>query len=157
MNTAVGFATLALAASLLTGCSEKRTGPEFVNVEGTLTVDGKAMEDLRIEFLPQEVEAGSRFRYSSAGRTDADGHFVLEAMDGSGVMGAVVGTHQIVIRDLYVVNSFDRAPENRWGITPRISIIYSNSVISGLTAKIDGPRSDIEFDVRRMIRRKSSG
>lgn len=151
MNTAVGFATLALAASLLTGCSEKRTGPEIVNVEGTLTVDGEPMEDLRIEFWPQDVEDGAagRLEHGSAGKTDADGHFVLEAADGSGEMGAVVGTHQIVIRDLSNDIPMGRLPENHsFRFNPRISVIYSHPITSGLTQKIDGPRSDLKFDVR---------
>mgnify|MGYP002624504613 CR=1 FL=1 len=152
MKHLFGLATVVLGASMLTGCFEKRVGPEIVNVEGTITVDGQPMEGLRIEFWPQVVGEGTagKVGHNSAARTDANGHFVMEAADASGVMGAVVGSHKIAILDLATVPEFlGRAAENHsWGIPPRISIKYFNTITSELSATIDGPRTDISFDLR---------
>lgn len=151
MRIALGLLTLALGALLLSGCSNKRAGPKIVNVEGTVTVAGEPMENLRVEFWPQEVGEGTagRVGHTSAARTDANGHFVMEAADGTGGKGAVVGTHRITIRDLSQVPEFlGRAGEDHiWGIDPRISIKYFNTLTSELIETIDGPRTDISIDL----------
>lgn len=144
MKNIVAVGVLSLGTLLLAGCTGKPAGPEVVNVEGKVLVDGEPMENLRVEFHPQE--AGR----SAAGKTDASGHFVLEAIDGTGEKGAVVGTHGVVIRDLNTVPEFlGRAGEDvSWGIDPRISTIYANVTTSGLRETVSGARTDIEFDIK---------
>mgnify|MGYP002623455580 FL=1 len=145
MKNFASFGIVALGAMLLAGCNKKPSGPEMVNVEGIVTVEGEPMENLRVEFWPKE--AGQ----TSAGRTDANGHFVLELADASGVKGAVVGPHGVAIRDLNTFPKFmGRAGEDTDpGIDPRISIIYGNALTSGLTEQINGPRTDIKFDLKK--------
>ena len=95
------FRAAALLAGLLilTGCS--RT-PVFAPVTGTVTVGGKPLENVQVEFWPQV--SGPR----SLGVTDKEGRFTLTADDGKSP-GAVVGSHKVVLIDLA---PYAKAPVN---------------------------------------------
>lgn len=81
---------LLLAAPALAGCSR---GPQFGEVEGRVTLKGKPLENVRVEFWPE----GSGPR--SNGVTDNQGKYTLQTDDVTRT-GAVVGTHKVVVRDL---------------------------------------------------------
>jgi hypothetical protein len=74
----------------VTGCSG---GPVFAPVTGTLTVGGKPLENVQVEFWPQV--SGPR----SLGVTDKDGHYTLTSDNGK-EPGAVIGPHKVVLVDL---------------------------------------------------------
>jgi hypothetical protein len=75
---------------VVTGCSG---GPTFAPVTGTLTVGGKPLENVQVEFWPQV--SGPR----SIGMTDKDGRFTLTSDNGND-QGAVIGSHKVVLVDL---------------------------------------------------------
>jgi hypothetical protein len=81
-----------MAAMLLTmvGCSGE---PRLAPVTGTVTVNGKPLDNVQVEFWPQV--RGPR----SIGATDKDGRFTLTPDNGKG-LGAVVGAHKVVLVDL---------------------------------------------------------
>jgi hypothetical protein len=81
---------LAAALAGLAGCGG---GPQFAEVEGKVTPNGKPLDKIRVEFNP--TGSGPR----SVALTDAAGKFVLKADDGSRD-GAVVGSHKVVLRDM---------------------------------------------------------
>lgn len=85
----IGLALLGLFA----GCSERT---RLTEVEGTVTLNGKAMENVRVEFLPDPENGTTGPR--STGVTDAQGRFKLDCENGKS--GAVVGTHRVLITDL---------------------------------------------------------
>ena len=85
----LGLALLAAAP----GCSR---GPQFADVEGTITLNGRPLQDTEVVFLP-DPEVGT-LGPSSSGYTDAKGHYQL--VTNKGQSGAVVGTHRVCIRDL---------------------------------------------------------
>ncbi|QDT54369.1 Bacterial Ig-like domain (group 1) [Caulifigura coniformis] len=60
----------AVALALLAGCGSAETGPELVEVTGTVTMDGKPLENALVYFVP---ESGGM----SSGMTDASGKFTL--------------------------------------------------------------------------------
>jgi hypothetical protein len=71
------------------GCSDG--GPPTATVEGTVKLNGKAMNTVMVEFWPDD--GGTK----SMAETDADGKFKL--MMENGKSGAVVGSHRVVLRD----------------------------------------------------------
>ena len=81
--------TLGLTA--LAGCSSQ-SGP-LAEVEGTVTLQGQVVPNVRVEFVP---DARNGFRGPrSTGVTDDKGHYVLTCDDGR--PGAVVGKHLVSV------------------------------------------------------------
>ena len=114
---------LAAGCLLLGGCS---SGPAMSEVEGVLTVAGKPLDKIQIEFWP-EVD-GPR----SYGVTDNKGHYSLMSDDGKRA-GAVVGAHRVVLRDIGIWGDkvLGRDAENvdlAKGKKPRISGEYGDSL-----------------------------
>lgn len=72
----------------LSGCGGT-SGPELAEVSGTVTIDGKPAEGVRVNFMP---DAGGR---ASSATTDADGSYTLAYSSESS--GAVVGAHKVTI------------------------------------------------------------
>src|SRR5262245_12379521 len=89
------LAVLALAG--LCGCAR---GPEFAEVEGVVTLNGKPLPTVEVVFLP-EAEAGTKGPVASC-YTDDRGRYRLRS-EAAGVGGAVVGTHRVLIRDTAAV------------------------------------------------------
>jgi hypothetical protein len=88
---AQAFIGLSLVA-LLAGCG----GPPLAEVEGTVTLNGKPIDNVRVEFLPDPEQQTTGPR--SMGVSDAQGRFKLTCETQKG--GAMVGTHRVVITDL---------------------------------------------------------
>ncbi|MCS6865324.1 MAG: hypothetical protein RMJ56_00715 [Gemmataceae bacterium] len=77
----------------LVGCT---TSPQLAEVEGTVTLDGKPIEGVRVEFMP-DPEAGHSGP-NSTGVTDAQGRFQLRCENQQN--GAVIGKHRVTLTDL---------------------------------------------------------
>jgi hypothetical protein len=80
-----GLATFVLCA----GCG-KDNGPELAAVSGSVTLDGKPLPHVNLQFVP-EKEGGS----PSYGGTDANGRYKL--MFSQGRAGAMPGKHRVEI------------------------------------------------------------
>lgn len=107
---------------LLTGCG----GPDFkvVEVTGTVTQDGKPLNEVKIMFLPdpanlppEDLEQG-RGQLSQA-ITDEEGKYRLKYRGDSHEYGAEEGKHRITAIDVLAENSRDNP------IPPRISQKYA--------------------------------
>ena len=57
--------------TMVAGCA-----PSDVAVEGTVTLDGQPLADVQVLFDQPKIKDGNSF----AGRTDAEGHFVLKSI-----------------------------------------------------------------------------
>lgn len=82
-----------LCTASLTGCNR---GPQFGEVSGTVTLNGKPLSDLEVVFMP-DPEVGTSGPASSA-YTNEKGEYQL--VTAKGQRGAIVGTHRVCIRDL---------------------------------------------------------
>ena len=91
------FALLSCAVVGTGGCGG---GPEFAEVEGAVTLKGKPLPDVEIVFSPMS-ETGTNGP-TSACVTDAQGRYRLKC-DRADAVGALVGTHRVVIRDIAAV------------------------------------------------------
>lgn len=139
------FRILAASISLVAavGCGDRF---EFAEVEGMVTLKGKPLEKVRVEFSP--LTDGPQ----SAAMTDEQGRFSLSTVDGSR-KGAVVGMHRVVLRDLSIVSVPFRGRENAdvdmtAGKKPRISTAYSNVTTTPLEVEVGGETKDLSLDVQ---------
>jgi hypothetical protein len=142
MSKSAMAAFVTLWAASFSGCGSKHT---MVEVEGTVTLKGKPLEMVRVEFIP--VKDGPQ----SAALTDSQGHFALVALDGE-TKGAVVGTHKVVLRDLSHVEDrfYGRAGADldlTNGKKPRTSNRYTNVTLTPLQVEISDAKRDLVLEV----------
>lgn len=82
---------LLMAFITASGCSRGEKPPRFLPVEGTVKVDGVAVEGLVVSFFPDTAK-GTKGPMSSA-VCDEDGNFALTGP--KNVVGAVEGSHKV--------------------------------------------------------------
>lgn len=82
--------TFSAVLLFLCGCGG---GPQFAEVEGTVTQGGKPLKNVRVEYWP----AGDGPKSTAV--TDEQGHYALKSEDGR-TPGAVTGSHKVVLKDL---------------------------------------------------------
>ena len=139
----LAFALLASSA-LLVGCG----GPKIAPVEGNVTLGGKGLDKIMVEFWPN-VDGPHSFA-----ETDAQGHFVLVLDDGK-TKGALLGSHKVVLKDASVLGDkfLGRKAENKdisEGRKPRISNTYTSPGTSPITQTVEpsGNKFDIEVKAK---------
>jgi hypothetical protein len=98
------FFILSLASAGLLGCG---SGANYAPVSGVVTLDGKPYGEAVVVLLPKGTEGNPNPGRSSAGETDADGHFVLKTDELKN--GAVVGKHLVKVQTRGAVVQFDPA------------------------------------------------
>lgn len=138
------FFALALLVGLLavTGCG----GPHTVPVEGTVTVNGKPVDGILVEFWPE----GSGPR--SSGETDKEGRFSLKTDDGKR-KGAVIGKHRVVLRDTGILGDkfLGRAGEDvdmAKGKKPRVGSKFSDVNTTPLKEDVTSDPKKNVFDLK---------
>ena len=133
----LGLALIGLAA----GCAK---GPPMADVEGVVTLGGKPLDNIHVEFNP-EASGGVR----SSGVTDASGRYTLKSDDGKR-SGAVVGSHKIVLRDNSVIGKlFGRAGEGKdlsQGRKSRISLALTDVTKTPIQKTVNSGKNDIPID-----------
>jgi len=87
-KTPTRFVAIALLGLGLTGCGQ--SGPKLADVEGVVTLDGKPLEGVMLEFQPQGGKGSP-----SVGYTDKNGEYRLRFSRDR--WGAVPGTHVVRI------------------------------------------------------------
>ncbi len=133
----------ALAGLLvLLGCSHRF---EMAEVEGVIKLRGAPLDKIQVEFWP-EVH-GPR----SMGVTDAQGRFTLTTDDGKRI-GAAVGHHRIVLRDIGVLGDefLGRAGENvdmTKGKKPRLPDSYADPHKTPFRKEVTGGKCFIYVEV----------
>lgn len=83
------FVAMAIAAVGVVGCGGVK-GPEVATVSGTVTLDGKPLPNVNLQFVPEE-SGGS----PSYGGTNADGKYQL--LFNQNRKGAMLGKHRVQI------------------------------------------------------------
>ena len=81
------------------GCGDNR---KSAPVSGTVTVMGKPLADIGVNFEPVGTGAGR----GSFGRTDAAGNYTLRFTDNDQA-GALIGSHEVTFRDLQTSSTDD--------------------------------------------------
>lgn len=132
-----------LVSGFAAGCGPG--GPVLVDVEGTVTLNGKPLENIYIEFWPESDGP------KSSAVTDANGKFVMKTADGVKV-GAMVGKHRVLLHDKSImkVQFLGRAGEDvdmTGGQKPRIDELYTSPTLSPLAIEITAENKDVKFEV----------
>ena len=105
----VAAVALVAVVVLLAGCSQEND--HFAPVSGTVTVKGKPQPNLIVSFLP--TAQGDQPAVASSGLTDDQGRFTLKTTGEEGVEGAVIGQHQVRIRNRIVLGAEDAVVQEK--------------------------------------------
>ena len=98
---AAGVAFLGLCVWISVSMMKQLETPPLAPVTGTVTIDGKPLKDAIVKFVPIfEGPVGSKRGTTSFGFTGADGKYRLTYAndEGTPIMGAVIGSHQVQIQ-----------------------------------------------------------
>jgi hypothetical protein len=87
MRRLTSLTLLAAGLAITAGCGDG--GPKLVPVEGRVTLDGKPVKEMLINFQP----VGNTHGTGANGMTDADGKFTL--IDSRGGTGAYAGEYKV--------------------------------------------------------------
>jgi hypothetical protein len=123
------FGLLAVATSV-TGCQRA----DFASVQGIVTLDGKPLADIEVQFLPLPNQRTNH--PSTSVYTDADGKYSIVA---SGDYGVLIGTHHVCLNDAMVMMPTSSAGQEDGTLASegrartvkrksRVPAIYSNSL-----------------------------
>ncbi|WP_139228475.1 carboxypeptidase-like regulatory domain-containing protein [Planctomicrobium piriforme] len=129
--------TVLAVFAALAGCSPDRKGlPELAEVQGTVTLDGSALGDAVVEFVP--LEAGR----NCSGKTTSSGQYRLAFT--SDVAGAPPGEYQVRITSFFAKKEY-----NEKGIeipfVEKIPAKYNSKTT--LTASVKSGKNEINFEL----------
>jgi hypothetical protein len=150
----VGVLLLLPGLASVVGCGSSET---YANVQGKITVDGKPLEKIQVQFLPDPNQGTRGPR--SVGVTDATGFFTLTTDDGR--PGAVVGQHVVLLTDLNKgANQGAPGPANRKEtartkgppsapapVQLRLGLEYASSSKTSLRKTVEAGDQTINIDV----------
>lgn len=91
---------LSLSAITFIGCGSSTDGPDRAPVSGRLTIDGKAIENVEVNFFNPDFP-----KHTGFGTTDGDGNFRL-------VQGAVPGKNTVFFSKLLVSKNASGLPDD---------------------------------------------
>ena len=94
---------LCCLAGALVGCGSPH---EFGQVSGTVSLNGKPLDEVRVMYLPDPL-AGNQGAHSES-VSDGEGKYELVYSRDAQTKGALVGWHRVVIEDIAAENSRDR-------------------------------------------------
>jgi len=116
---------LAVALAWVAGCAKP---VRLVQATGVVTIEGKPVEGILVQFLPQTRDG--RRMPTSFGTTATDGTFTLTTHDGK--PGAVEGPHAVLLAD-----TLEERPAQGQRATrpPRLDTRYT-TLSGGLTATV---------------------
>lgn len=147
MRNSVYGVVSCLVLALVSGCGGG--GIEVAEVTGTVTLKGKPLELVAVEFWPV-ADGGIR----SLGKTDKDGKFTLKTEDGL-KDGASIGSHKVLLRDTwptqddYIDKNSGEMVDMSKGRKSRISWQYFEVTTSKLTADVKaGEKNDFKFEIQ---------
>lgn len=129
---------LAVLLAAVAGCGGG--GPELAPVSGTVTLDGRPVEDAAVMFSP--IDGGP----VASGTTDSQGEFRLTCLNRP---GAVVGKHRVAVSKQKVTgidedgNLEPGGIQTEWLVPER----YAKPDTSGLTATVGGEELEHTFDL----------
>jgi hypothetical protein len=149
----------ALVVLCSTGCSR---GPEFAEVEGVVTLDGKPLDSVEVLFLP-DPEKGNTGPHAKA-YTDAQGRYKLRC-EKADKGGTVLGPHRVCLIDLTAVTMpltgmrpppavraqlsdvLPAAPAPAKPKAVRVPTAYGNPAQTPLHVEVKSGRQEFNFDI----------
>lgn len=117
-----------LAALVGPGCGDGR--PKRVPISGTVTIDGQPLKFGSVAFVPQTGR-------TAGGSLDSNGRYELSCYEKGD--GAMVGDYKVAITGVESLGEHAQ----RWHAPQK----YRDAQQSGITATVDGPRDDLNFEI----------
>jgi len=148
---------LLLSLAVVLGCGGEPDKIKVIPVTGTVTLDGKPLEEATVTFLPQTAQG-----VAAAATTDKNGHYVLQTA-GAHRPGAAPGQYTVTIMKIEVKplrtqeESFAQAKSQGANAMPLptteskqlLPAKYRNPALSGFTATVsDSGKNSFDFDVK---------
>jgi hypothetical protein len=93
----VAFLAAVASASGLLGCS--KTPPEFAEVDGVVTLNGKPLPNVEVVFMSELEDEKGKANPASTAYTDDHGRYSLWCGQAD-TQGAVVGTYRVCVNDI---------------------------------------------------------
>lgn len=151
MQSCRGLLPLLLCGGLAAGCSR---GPQLTEVSGQVTMKGKPIGNVRVDFHPDPDKKTTG--QGSSGTTDDNGKFTLTFADGK--PGAIVGHHRVILTDLDVFGNVlvgrgdyrrddDKGPVEV-AKKPRFAEMYSNLANSPFREEVKPGMAPVTFDIK---------
>lgn len=129
---------------LMSGCSNRPSGPSLEPVSGTVKYQGTPVDGARITFYPQGDTLGN----GGSAKTDANGKYtVLYARGGEGLPA---GDYRVVISKAVMPDGSEPPEDVEPMDSPAKETLppkYSSETQSELTAAIDGASGAVDFDL----------
>jgi len=152
MRTLRPWLIIPLASVLAAGCS----GPKLVPVTGQVTLNGRPLKNVRVEFHPDPDQGVTG--PSSSGVTDDSGNFTLTCPSRNNAPGAVIGPHRVVLSDLDVygnvfVGRGDYRSEDPKGPKevpkfPRFAAVYSDLTKTPFKQQVTANTGPVTLEVK---------
>jgi hypothetical protein len=151
--TGGGFVLVLASLLVPAGCS--KTGPEFAEVEGTITLNGKPLPNAEVVFMSELADAKGAANPASSGYTDEKGRYSLWCNQAD-TQGAVIGTYRVCVNDIAAMP----LPAMEYGDDPaaarlhrpgplRVPSRYSSSAKTPFKdVKIASGKMSLNFDVK---------
>jgi len=136
------FALLAVLALTTGGCGKAL--PSLVDVNGTITLNGVGVDEVRVEFMP-DPEKGT-FGPASVGESDSLGQFRLSVHGTAGNNGAVIGWHRVVLMDFKALNSRDTP------INPRFDTIFGMAATTPIFLELKADQTEYKIELSDFIK-----
>jgi hypothetical protein len=146
-----------LIAALLGAMGCSKSGPEFSQVEGTVTLNGKPLPNVEIVFMSEIQD--SKANPASAAYTNELGRYSLWCSQAD-TQGAVVGTYRVCVHDIAAMP----LPAMEYGDDPvaakahrpgplRVPSRYSDSSKTPFRdVKVSSGKLSLDFDVKTTTR-----
>ena len=151
----VAAARLAVAAlfTAMMGCSRQA---ELGGVSGSVSLDGKPLSNVQVEFIPDTRGKPKVTPPMSVGVADEAGRYELHATDGR--LGAAAGEHRVVVRDLALPAGGrigSRAEADRAAVVGRAKVstltrvpaVYANSAASPLHVTVASGEQTLDLEL----------
>jgi hypothetical protein len=130
----IGWSLWLALCLVTTGCCGRRVDlPPTARVEGTVTLDGAAVSNASVQFVPDQSKGTTGA--PAVGFTNAEGKYELVTAT---VNGAIVGHHKIRVEAR-------AAPKNEMDTLPPLITPerYANEATSGLTAEVKAGEQNV--------------
>ena len=131
----------ALPAMIVCGCLGSSSGPELVDVSGTVTMDGKPLPNAIVTFRPEGAQGGEQSR-PAYGQTDDDGRYRLQYSTEKS--GAIPGKYSVSI-STYRRPDEDKDGNEIPGAAETVPEVYNAKTTLTAEVSADQPAHDFEL------------
>jgi|SRR5438105_1035170 len=145
----IAAAVVGVAVVIIAGSVWSDLPPQVYSVTGTVTIDGKPGDMVKVEFWPKDMSSNKNFMFRyGIGMSDSSGRFVLKS--GAGTDGIAAGDYKVTFSRLAVRGkpvTADKRKLVREGATESIPANYTDMDQTTITAQVSSKQRDFAFEI----------